>query len=368
MISRNVSTLCALSLSAFVGESLAQTGNPSPGGQHQPWGQGYSLSSRIAISLGGSFSKLSLDSVPDLTGDGRRELAVGIPELDQVRLYNPRSGALLYTRSGASNSSFGWDVAVSNVLGPSGFPILVVGSPEFPQATPPGNTNPGTPGVGFGGAVWAFGLGPTYSVILGGWGTFEQAAPPPAGVQQYPQSGTSLFYGETVAIGPDLNQDGLPEFLVGHPSYTINGASTGYVEAISIAGPAPIFVDRAWGLGFSVEMGRSIAVMDDLNLDGFPEVAYGEELSRSVTIRDAQAGVCWSRISASAPLNSLFARDIANVGDITGSVNPITGQINPPDGIADLVVGEPSLLATNGEVHVFSGADLGAGCPGAAFL
>lgn len=338
--------------------------------QITPWGGGHFLATRNVVDLGGSFDHLSIDSVPDLTGDGRRELVVGIRELDEVRVYNPRSGALLYTIPGPTGSFFGSDVA-AGILSNGGVPSLVVGAPSFPAAAP--GSAAGTPGSDLGGAAYLYGLFPTSWAVSNVWGSFATLI---VGVPivQNPTS-TGFYYGETVAIGPDLNADGVAEVIVGYPQFTfqtINGTTTidnptGYMEGLDLSFPGPVApVDQFVGTSVGGELARSLAVVSDLTGDGVPEVAAGVDLAGGqntglVYVRDMVAGSCWGYFRPGFLSGARVGYSIAAVGDVTGPAGL-------PDGLVDLVAGapyEPTVGGgtVNGEAYVYSAALLGAGCP-----
>lgn len=94
---------------------------------------GFSLKFTLTAPSSSTFGQ-TLASIGDLSGDGRAELAVGLPNHNsgQVRIYNGATGALLNTiRTPTPNytSQFGFAVAGGKDLNSDGVPDLVIGAP-----------------------------------------------------------------------------------------------------------------------------------------------------------------------------------------------------------------------------------------------
>jgi hypothetical protein len=93
---------------------------------------------------------------------------------------------------------------------------------------------------------------------------------------------SDLRFGETVAILPDVTGDGLPELVVGSPEAAYNGRGYGavYIFEGREDWTGEIQVNEAkylvTGSHLGSTFGASLAVVDDFDGDGHPEIVIGE--------------------------------------------------------------------------------------------
>jgi hypothetical protein len=205
--------------------------------------------------VGGGFG-WSVASLGDLTDDGIPELIVGAFAQDgdgRAFVFNGQNGELLHTLEAPAQhggSAFGWSVASAGDLDQDGIPDMLVGAPY---------TNVGD--ITVQGRVYAF-SGRDGKLIR----TFDD-----------PEPRAGEVFGWRVASIADLNKDGIPDILIGAPYKDIGSIpSQGAVFVFSGAdgtllfplhNPAPT---KAYsGFGFVVVEGP------DINQDGAPEILVG---------------------------------------------------------------------------------------------
>lgn len=204
-------------------------------------------------------------------------------------------------------------------------------------------------------------------------------------------------FGAAVADAGDIDQDGIPDILIGAPNpsgigkvylysgsdrsfmheFTGENAGDGFGDAVSSAGDVDgdgvidvmiaasdfddyrgkvyIFSGADWlilmtktGAASSDRLGCSVAGMGDLNDDGHSDVAVGSfgddgaGLDRGAVFIYSGADHAVLR-TLTGDAYTEFGFSIANAGDID------------KDGYSDLVVGQPAYLADDGKVFVFNG-------------
>ncbi|MBL8804371.1 MAG: FG-GAP repeat protein [Planctomycetes bacterium] len=235
----------------------------------------------FAASLAGGF---------DLDGDGRREIAVGIPGSDgpggtdagQVRVLELRAtvdlqGFTLWVldfvgnyHSNVAGERLGQALDVAHDYDGDGVVDLVVGAPNSPNGS-------------------AFEVGRV--VVLSGARVAAQTPPyeirsfvygsvtPPV---NHTDPAPNMHFGAAVHACDDLNGDGVGEILIGAPGYFTPGLLSGW----SFRGLVRIYSGASGALFTSVFGGTTDRLGDalggalgDLNADGFPEFAVGGSLS-----------------------------------------------------------------------------------------
>lgn len=166
-------------------------------------------------------------------------------------------------------------------------------------------------------------------------------------------------FGQSIAKLTDINGDGFADIIVGAPGYESKGAVFVYSGSELTAGRStligqPIEKSDATEQSF----GYSVAVADDINGDGIPDIVVGapmydsnngmvgvysgKELAQGTL---AQIGPFVMPHYASASLGS----SVADGGDVDG------------DGVSDIIVGAPMYDSGKGAMGVYSGKELFAG-------
>jgi hypothetical protein len=330
-----------------------------------------------AIAIPGAqapLSHVSLASVEDQDGNGRRELVIGVPDLEAVFVVDPTTGGLVFSVVNVALDAtecppttptsvlFGWDVASIGDFDCDGREDLLVGAPlDF--------SIPVCPAVRTGRA-WLVG-----SASRGILPYTVQPWPPGVGTGV----GGQDYYGYAVArAGADYDGDGVEDFLVGQPQLGAAGAPGRVVAQSIFHGPPPQCIGLFWppahvfaapegtlSLVGGSELGSALATVE-LNGDGVPEVAAGAPNGRAagaaqaagfVRIWDgasiaagAPALLCELHPGADLPAGLRFGSALARIGDRDG------------DGVDELAVGAPDPLgALASFVVVYSGASLAQG-------
>ena len=201
----------------------------------------------------------ALATLPDQDGDGAPELLVGAPGVNRVVLHSGATGAVLRTFTGPTQTR-GFGAAVDGVddLDGDGLVDVVIGSPEEPSSF---GSN--------GGAVRVYSNATTLLIHerLGGF--------------------TNDFHGSSVRGVPDLDNDGVRDYLAGG---TMSGSSAfiaaGFVEGFSGATGEHLF----WvnGTGSGALMGFSCDSAGDFDGNGLQDIAAGAPGFGSVVVAQAE--------------------------------------------------------------------------------
>jgi len=282
----------------------------------------------------------SVAGTVDLDGDGILEIVVGAPDADptpaladagQVKVIETTGLTVLTLDGLAANDGFGRAVAVLGDLDNDGRNEFAVSAPERDVPT----SNVGEVRVYSGASV----TGQIYTV----------------GMTSFLFTGSvSDQFGTSLAAAGDVNNDGVPDLVVGtifdEPA---GGSSNGSVIVISGANGTVLWTK--FGTDNNDQLGTSVAGIGDVNNDGFDDVAAGApeadpngSSSGEVLVLSGANGNVLMTLEGSETSDD-FGDAVSGIGDVDG------------DGVPDLVVGatlaDPVGAPTDcGTATVFSGA------------
>ena len=195
----------------------------------------------------------SVASLGDLTNDGIPDLGVGAFAQDgngRVFIFNGSDGKLLRTIVPPTESlSFGWSVSSAGDVNKDGVPDVAVGAPYTKVGQ---NTVQGQ--------AYIF-SGKDNALLM----TLDNPQPSAGGV----------FGWHLTSIG-DLNKDGVPDLLVGAPYQDVNGViAQGAAYAFSGADEKLLFPLKDPFPRPYAAFGYVVAESPDVNQDGVPEILVG---------------------------------------------------------------------------------------------
>ena len=231
----------------------------------------------------GSGFGLSVAGAGDVTGDGIPDFLVGMPGLGRVGRALVLSGAdgslvhILNAEQAPEERAFlGSAVAGVGDVNGDGVPDLLVGAPFLPTGE--------YVSFIFGGGAFVFN-GATGQLLY----QVENSAPE-----------NNADFGSAVAGLDDVNGDGIPDLLVGAPGRETDDAPEGKVVIASGADGRELLVLRNPGRQALAHFGRSVAGIGDVNDDGVPDLVVGVPFQDARGNRDQGRAVLFlSRASAS---------------------------------------------------------------------
>ncbi|MGE0683177.1 MAG: integrin alpha, partial [Candidatus Binatia bacterium] len=253
----------------------------------------------------------SVASLGDLTGDTIPELIVGAFAYDGIGrafVFNGKDNSVLWILKPPSSesSAFGWSVIGAGDLDQDGTPDMVVGAPY----TSVGETSAQ-------GRAYAF---------SGRTGTLLYTIEDP-----HPRAGA--VFGWCVAAGGDYNGDGVPDMLIGAPykdtgtiraegeAFVFNGADGSLL--LTLHNPAPTKSYSGFGL--------ALTASPDINQDGVPEILVGApfqtvdqfQIQGEAFLFDGRSGKHLSTFDNPSPhQGSMFGYTLAAPGDVNGDHIP----------------------------------------------
>ncbi len=345
-----------------------------------------------------------VDGIGDVDGDAVPDFVVGAPGAapggmtytGRAHVYSGATASPLYTLNGPGPLSwFANFLSAAGDVNNDGIPDLIIGAPN---ASPGGSTSAGqatvhsgsdgTPLLTFNGAAPADSLGYAPCAVgdidADGHDDLLVCAPhsDPFGLQEagtaYIRSGSS---GSLLAQFPglipqrrlgysgaglgDINNDGVPDFMVGAPG-AFAGSVPGQAVVFSGANGTTLFVLNGTTPGDW--FGISVAGLGDVTGDGTGDFVVGNHYGTpggvyaagTATVFTGASGGVLAVLAGASP-NQQFGFSVASAGDVN------------VDGWPDLVVGSRTLTATSavgaGSASVFAFVgqtpSFGSGCPGA---
>jgi len=270
----------------------------------------------------------------DVNLDGFDDILIGAPASDpggridagSVFVYSGADGSLLLQWDGlAAGDQFGSAISGLQDTNADGIPEIIVGA----QFADPG-------GRGSAGSAYL------YSGASG------------ALIHQWDGAASADLLGSSVADAGDINQDGVPDILVGAHQASPGGltfAGSAYVYS----GFTGTLLVQHNGLASFDHFGFSVAGVGDINNDAFPDLAIGAknaELGGGVDpgVVYTYSGLTTALIHnwAGSGVSEAFGFALAGTPDMDG------------DGVNDVVIGSPYAAAlgtfSNGRVAVYSGS------------
>jgi hypothetical protein len=198
---------------------------------------------------GGSLG-IALAVLGDVDSDGIDDFAAGAPGEARVHIVSGSSGKVIGAVEGPSGAKwFGSAVANVGDVDNDDVPDLLVGDFYLSSKT---------------GAVYLYSLD---SVLTGG---------PQVLMWSHTGSGSGAAMGCSVSAAGDVNDDGVPDCLVGS-SHQSGAISAGEVDIFSGADGSPIYhVDGPPPGHFGSRFGQSVACPGDMNGDGAIDIVVGE--------------------------------------------------------------------------------------------
>lgn len=293
----------------------------------------------------------SVSFLADLNNDGRDELAIGSPGYDVTVLDQNAPSAKLLERAGRIDvyhrrkrrmrvygqnvrAGFGEKIAPLNDIDGDKKADFVV------SASADRNAN----GVGNKGRVWMI-SGKNGGVL---------------GYRIGPTEGNN--YGRSLVAAPDLDGDGLLDFLAGTdesngPGGVINAGMTDAISSADLDG-TPLF--QVYG-AHRDRIGTSIDFAGDVNDDDVPDLVVGAtgsddagvRLAGLVTLYSLDGKRLWARTDSKIQEGAAFGTAVATIGDING------------DGVTDFAASAPKqdylidgrVVPDAGRVVTMSGVD-----------
>lgn len=272
----------------------------------------------------------AVGSVGDVDGDGVNDVAVGArgfstatkDNAGRVYVYSGAMGSLLHTFTGADEAELGEAVCTAGDVDGDGRADIAVGAPHLD-----------------------LNLSNRYAgevVVYSG----------ASGAVLWRLTGTkgSQLLGTSLAPAGDVNQDGVPDLIVGAPGETPGGMSyAGEVWIVSGADQSILRVfegESAWGY-----FGWSVAGVGDQDQDGVPDVFAGAFTFEGAAGGDAGAVYLYSAASGAL----LYRQEGETADDELGISVDRVGDING-DGTIEFMAGardaRPNGRPFEGVVHV----------------
>jgi hypothetical protein len=280
----------------------------------------------------------NLVMIGDLNNDKVSEFIVGAPTGDiegitdagYVGLFSGKDGKQLDLYKGATKDfQLGHSLAGLGDISGDGIPDFAIGTP---YASNGGKLNTGV-------------------VII------EQSMPGSLNRQPlsiYGEADGDNFGWSIAGIG-DVNGDRIPDIAVGAPSVKLaNGVSVGRVYVLSGNGRTTLY--KIDGTEPDERFGFSVVGIDDIDGDNVPDFAVGAptvDLSDRTPPNPGKESAGKAYVFSGRNGNLKYKLEGFPQGSLFG-FSLASGDVDD-DGLADIMVGDPSAGQKHGSVHVFSG-------------
>jgi Ca2+-binding RTX toxin-like protein len=300
---------------------------------------------KILGSKSGDKAGISVSSAGDINKDGIPDAIIGANQADPSGRSNAGMAYVIYGKAGgsadidllnltsaqgfkilgaASNDNFGTSVGSAGDLNGDKIADIIIGAPN---ADPSGRTNAGTSYVIYG--------------RVGGMADLDLVGLTPAQGFKIPGSASSDNSGSSVSGVGDINNDGIDDAIIVAPQAS-SGAGRSYV----IYGNAGGLVNTA---GFSILGAVRSVSSADINNDGIPDIILGVPgYSYGVYVVYGKAGG-----SADIDLTNLTPAQGYKIfgGDYQFGYSVSAGDITG-DGMLDLIIGDPSSTSSAGTTRI----------------
>ncbi|NJL03508.1 MAG: PKD domain-containing protein [Chloroflexaceae bacterium] len=363
------------------------------------------LSVSVPSPVAGDQFGATVSTAGDLNGDGLTDLVIGAPgradDTGEVHLYygqlTPLSPSPNHTLAApAGTTSFGAAVNTAGDLNGDGLSAIIVGAPttdgagtargrallyagaktpvqatanlSLSRAGQPSSTNFGHSftaagdlnGDGFGDVATAAPNSDAVYLLYGARGGLDPSVLTPT----LTLTETGRF-GASMGGAGDLNGDGFDDLIIGAPTLAISGTNQGRVYAY-LGSPDGLNLEPVWmmdGESSGDQFGASVAMVGDVNSDGYMDVLIGAPNHTPPGITDTQRiGKAYLYYGTPDPPYLSTSPDWVVLGtaaeEQVGRAVGAAGDLNG-DGIADLVVSAQRTatltptLQVIGEAYVF---------------
>jgi FG-GAP repeat/FG-GAP-like repeat len=231
----------------------------------------------------------------DVNNDGTDDLLLGATEDGFIfdlregyaRVVSGADLSTLFTVDGLTPAgALGWSVAAAGHVNADAFGDIVVGAPND--------------GASQAGVVRVL-SGATHAAL---W-TFT--------------GGSQDQLGKAVASAGDVNNDGRDDILVGAPSASPHGTSSGYARVYSGLTGGVLYTFQGAATGDRV--GNSVAGLGDLNGDGYDDFIVGS-IGRGATVYSGINGTPLFPAFTSVVTDDVYGSVVAGLGDVDGDGKP----------------------------------------------